>query len=164
MVSAPLLISDYSGIPLARPPTPILEEKEEKVAVLNHFVVGGRQKQLQTQLSFDFGDPSKYFKRKKNQLVKKLSEPTLFDVKRLKPEAVSKLLKFKEIISKRLKRRYPSKVDSIISLDGLFGDNAVLLVSSLFLKPKSSGNRPRSRSKGVMTIKMWLRLLFFYSS
>ena len=158
MVSAPLLISDYSGIPLARPPTPILEEKEEKVAVLNHLVVGGRQKQLQTQLSFDFSDPSKYFKRKKNQLVKKLSEPTLFDVKRLKPEAISKLLKFKEIINKRLKRRYPSKVDSIISLDGLFGDNAVLLVRNCLSKIRieTNGNRPRSRSMVVMTIKMWL--------
>ena len=128
MVSAPLLIGDYSGIPLAAPPTPILEEKDDQVAMMEHMVVGGRQKQLKSQISFDFSNPGQYFKAKKTQLVKKLSEPSLFDVKRLKPEAVSKLVKFKEIISKRLRRRYPSPVESP-SLVGLFGDNAILLVS-----------------------------------
>ena len=136
MISAPLLISDYSGIPLAQPPSPILPKFDPNVAMMNHLVQGRRQKQLQTQISFDFSDPSKYFKHKKRQLVKKLSEPSLFDVKRLKPEAISKLTKFKEIIDKRLMRRYPSRRESVINLNGLYGENAILLVSQLSKKRK----------------------------
>ena len=138
MISAPLLISDYSGIPLAQPPSPILPKFDPNVAMMNHLVQGRRQKQLQTQISFDFSDPSKYFKHKKRQLVKKLSEPSLFDVKRLKPEAISKLTKFKEIIDKRLMRRYPSRRESVINLNGLYGENAILLVSQLLKNGKTT--------------------------
>ena len=130
-----MLIGDYSGVPLARPPTPM----DPKNELLRHLIYPAPKRtkdQLTSQLSFEFFETAKYFRRTSRKLVKRLSQPSLKEMKKLKPESLEKLKKFSIILQKR-RRAGPSpsgSFDSVISLDGLFGgDDPLLLVCYGFL-------------------------------
>ena len=67
-------------------------------------------------------------------MVKKLSEPTLKEMKRIKPESIQKLKKFSIILQKR-KRAGPSpsgSFDSVVSIDGLFRSPDPILLVCIF--------------------------------
>ena len=129
IISAPLLIGDYSGVPLARPPTPM----DPKNELLRHLIYPAPKRtkdQLTSQLSFEFFETAKYFRRTTRKLVKRLSQPSLAEMKKIKPESLEKLKKFSIILQKR-RRAGPSpsgSFDSVISLDGLFGGEDPLLL------------------------------------
>ena len=131
-----MLVGDYSGVNLARPGTPI-DPKGELLRNLVYPAPKRLTNQLTTQLSFEFHDTKKYFRKKTRKLVKKLSNPSLADLRRLKPETIEKLKKFKDfditIRRNNFKGPNPSptnEFDSVISIGHLFGDEPILLVST----------------------------------